>query len=312
MKRALLCFILPATILALSIAACKKDDNGEHNTVTPGNGYTTLDGALSPSAPISRTFSIVVPSGDTFMLTGGARIGIPVNAFETLTGGKVTGAAQVTFNEWPHKGDMVFGKVMPLTYGLPFNTGGQVYISVTQNGQPLRLKKGTFIRVWLPQFSQTITTPTGFEGRDQISSANLVNWLPVLDTNINVNTSIADTLLLRCDTLGYLSAGGDLPFGGTRSNFTVKLNSPVNLETSMGVVSYDTYRSVFPLTSAENGQINATNVPTLPMHIAVMGVKSGQFYGGIATVPAPASDSIYTVTLKPIAPATFKLQLDAL
>ena len=48
------------------------------------------------------------------------------------------------------------------------------------------------------------------------------------------------------------------------------------------------------------------------MHIAVMGINKGQFFGGIVAVPNPASDSIYTVKMAPMEPPTLKLRMNAL
>ncbi len=318
MKRALLHFLLPATLLTLALYSCKKGDEGEHNTVTPGAGYTTIDQALATAAPIAKTFSVVVPTGDTFYTVGGARVGIPRDGLETMTGVKVTGSVQVTFNDWQRKGDMVFGKVLPLNYGQPLISGGQVYLSITQNGQAVRVRKGYYINVWLPQFGAPtpFVDTIGYVGRDIIGASNIVNWLPVDTNTIKTDfTSITDTVMLRSDTLGYLAAG--VPLTGIynklgTSNFTVKVNAPVVLENTMAIASYDALRALYPLIAVESGKISAVNVPTRPMHIAVMGVKSGTFYAGVVAVAAPASDSVYTVTLKAMAPATFKLQLDAL
>src|SRR5690349_2584227 len=108
MKRSLL-LLVPALIMAL-IFSCKKEDGGDHNTVIPGVSYRSLDEAINSTAPKARTTSFGVASGDTIVAPGGTIFMIPPNAFETLTGGRVTGSVQITVQDWLLKGDMVFGR----------------------------------------------------------------------------------------------------------------------------------------------------------------------------------------------------------
>src|SRR5690606_21908583 len=132
-------------------------------------------------------------AGDTLFAAGGTRFIIPPNVFETLTGGKVTGSVQVTINDWLQKGDMVFGRVLPiyyykntpplpneLSFEKPLLSAGEAFIQVTQNGQVLRIKRDTlistrdtFISVAFPQYGATVPSGmTGWVGRTMIGSAN--------------------------------------------------------------------------------------------------------------------------------------------
>ena len=307
MKRSLL-LLIPALAMTF-IFSCKKDDDGQHNSVTNGS-FRSLDEALYASAPVSRSTSIIVPTGGRLTAPGGTVFIFPPNAFETLTGGKVTGSVEVTIQDWLQKGDMIYGKVLPLSYGKPLQSAGEAYVAVTQNGVPLHVRKGVHVMVLFPQFGGNTPIMTGWVGRTLPGGANTVNWLE--DTTALKTNILVDTISLSADTLHYIQAAVPLEFGSTYSTFTVPLNSPVALESSMAVALYDGIKAVFPLPAPRDGKINAVGVPSSAMHIAVMGIAGGKFYGGIVAVPSPKSDSIYPVTIMAVEPPTFKLQLNSL
>jgi len=76
MKRSLL--LLIPVLFALLIVSCKKDE-GEHNTVTPGSGFRSLDEAVNSTAPQPKNTSLSVSSGDTLFGPGGTKFIIPPN-----------------------------------------------------------------------------------------------------------------------------------------------------------------------------------------------------------------------------------------
>jgi hypothetical protein len=309
MKRSFL-LLIPA-LFALLIVSCKKGEEGPHNTVTPGSGFRSLDEAINSTAPKAKSTSLSVSGADTLFGPGGTKFIIPANVFETLTGGKVTGSVNITVNDWLHKGDMVFGRVLPNNFERLLQSGGEAFIQITQNGQILRIRKDTFVTVMFPQFGSGVTGMTGWVGRSMIGSANTVNWIPAVP-GLLTPTDIADTVSVRADTLHYIQAA--LPYAPPESgNYTVRLTSSVVMEQSMAVALVDGVKTIFPLPSAQNGQVNVINGPTkVPLHIAVMGINKGQFFGGIVAVDDPRSDSTYSVTLKAMEPPTLRLQLNAL
>lgn len=300
--------LVPALLLAL-FSSCKKDD-GSHNTVVPGSGFRTLDEAMASTAPKEKSTSFGVASGDTLFGPGGTKFIVPPNVFETLTGQKVTGSVKITMNDWLMRGDMVFGKVLPLNYGKVIQSGGEAFIQVTQNGQILRIRKDTFLTVMFPQFGIGTAGMQPWTGRDMISSANRVNWLPAAPGQL-LPTDIADTISVRADTLHYIAVGNLVPTGSV-ANFRISVNSPKVLEQSMAIALYKGSRSMFPLPSVENGQVNAVQVPQAPMNIAVFGINQGQFFGGIVDVDNPSSDSTYVVKLKATEPPTLRLEMNLL
>lgn len=308
MKSSLL-LIVPALLVTL-FSSCKKDD-GTHNTTTPGS-YRSLDEAMLSTAPKPKETSVIVSSGDTLFGYGGTKFIIPPNVFETLEGVKVTGSVKVLLQDWTLKGDMIFGRVLPMNYASVLQSGGEALIQVTQEGRVLKIRKDTFITVMFPQ-QMGLSNPagtTGWTGRTMAGSANTVNWLPA-SSALLFPTDIPDSISVRCDTLHYVQAAIPMNTGGF-ANFTVRVNGPVGLEQSLAYAMYDNVKAAFPLPSVTNGVISAVQVPKAPIHIAVMGINKGQFFGGILAVPDPRSDSTYTVDVKAMEPPTLRLQMNIL
>lgn len=307
--KAYLLLLLP--VLALSVFSCKRDD-GDGNSVTPGTGYRTLEDALVAGSPKMRSTGLIVASGDTLYGGSGSRIMIPPNAFETLTGGRVTGSVNISYQDWILKGDMVYGHVLPLSYGRPLMTVGQAYLYVTQNGQALRVNKDTEIVFQFPQYGAVPGTGMqGWTGRSVISATSIVNWLALGKDGKLRPSIVADSVNLIADTLGYVAAG-DFFNAAPEVNFNVNVSSTAPLETSLAVALYDNVRAVYPLPFVSNGRIIASGIPGGAMHIAVMGINKGVFYAGMVPVASAASDSTYIVNVKPTDPAAFRLSMNAL
>lgn len=305
MKRSLL-LIVPFVVAAFA-SSCNKE-GGALNTVTPG-GYSSLDDIFAATALPPVTQSIKVSSGGEIISSGGARVLFPANAFQTYSGTIVTGSVDVTVQDWIKKGDMVFGRVLPVSNNEALSTSGQAYIEVTQKGVPVRLRKGFRVAVKFPQFNLLSNNDSLYLGRKVAGSVNTVNWYSK-DTG-GGSFPLGDTVVLTSDSLRYIASSHFL-LPSENKNFSLRVNAPVVLEQTLAVALIDGVRSVYPVASAINNNIYAQHMPNMPMHVAVMGINKGVFYAGIADVPAPQNDSTWQVTLKQVAPQAFRLQLNSL
>ena len=313
MKRSLLLFI-PA-IIALLVFSCKKD-NTNLNTVTPPL-YASLDDVFARTAPLATTQSIVVSTGGEVISKGGTHIIFPRDAFQSFSGTIITGSVDVKVYDWVKKGDMIFGKVLPVSNNEALNTSGQAYIEVTQNGIPVRLRKGVYARVAFPTYKPNHQANSGdnvYLGQKITGSVNTVNWWGT-DPVATVDYSTTDTTAVLTDSFRYIAASHTLPSSGY-SNFTVRISAPVQLEQTLAVaILTDTsygIKSVYPVASAINNSISAQHIPTQMQYFVVMGINKGVFYGGTKLILQPATDSIYQVTVQQVDPQAFRLDLNAL
>lgn len=312
MKRSLL-LLFPA-IAALLLFSCKKD-SGTLTTVTTG-GYASLDDIFTKTAPTATTQSIVVSSGGSVSSKGGTRFVFPRDAFQSASGAIITGSVDVKVYDWVQRGDMVFGRVLPVANNEPLYSSGEAYIEVTQNGIPVRLRRGYTIEVHFPQFGVVSGSDNAYVGQKVAGSSNTVNWYGT-DPGGSV-FNFGDTVALVTDSFHYIAASHPLP-PPVYNNFTLTLNTPVTLEQSMTVVLLDNLKSVYPASSAINNKVSLQHIPGGPAHVAVMGVNKGTFYAGIASLqgwpggtPGPGTDSTYQIDIKQVDPQAFRLQLNAL
>ncbi len=306
MKRSLL-FLLPALALLFTYS-CKRSNDGL-NTVTPG-GYPTLDEIFARTSVPATTLSFKVSSGADFFSKGGTHIYIPRDAFQTYTGAIVTGSVDVKVVDWVQKGDMVFSKVLPLSNNQPLATSGQIYLEITQNGRPVRLRKDYYAIIIFPQYGLMGSNDELYLGREVIGAANTVNWYGT-DTAGRFLYTIPDSVAMRTDSLNYIAASHLMPNSGDYS-FKVRVNAEVNMDQTMAVALYDNMKAAFPVASAINNVIHAEHVPGGSLHLAVMGVNRGIFYGGIVPIASPATDSVYDVKLDAVDPQDFRARLNAL
>jgi hypothetical protein len=305
MKRSLL-LIVPFIAIAL-LFSCKKEE-GSHNTVTPG-GYESLDDIFARTTHTATTQSVIVSTGGEVISKGGTHVFFPPNAFQSYNGTVITGSVDVKVNDWVRKGDMVFGKVLPVSNNQALTTSGQAYVEVTQKGVPVRLRKGYRMILKFPTFTITSTGDSVYLGKTVAGSVNTVNWYR--NDTIGVSNIVGDTTYLTSDSLRYIASSHYLN-PSTNANFTIRLDAPIALEQTVAVALINGVRSVYPVSSAISNSIYAQHIPAMPLHVAVMGVTKGVFYGGIVPINNPMTDSTWTVTIKQVDPQAFRLQMNAL
>jgi hypothetical protein len=311
MKRSSL-LLLPLAAL-LMLFSCKRESSSLTN-VTPG-GYATLDEIFAKTALPVTTQSIAVASGGSIWGKGGAIIYFPRDAFQFYNGALVTGSVDIKFYDWLKKGDMVFSKVLPVSNNEPLFTSGQFYVEATQNGVPVRLRRGANYKALLivPQYGLEASAGDQlYIGQKVAGSINTVNWYGT-DTAGLVGIYKPDTVGMFTDSLNYFAASHPIPNAGY-NNFSVKVNLPpgIELEQSLAVALMDGLKTVYPVSSAVKNVISAQHIPAGPIHLAVMGVNKGNFYAGYKAIFTPGTDSTYEVDVKAVPAQDFRLQLNAL
>jgi hypothetical protein len=315
MKRSLL-LLLPA-IVALFMYSCKRGDDNSLTAVTPGS-YASLDDIFERTKNLSITQSIKVASGGEIITKSGTHVIFQKDCFQSFSGAIVTGSVDVKVTDWLKKGDMAFGRVLPVSNNEALVTSGQVLIEATQNGVPIRLRKGYYAFVLFPQYGASIVDGTDslYLGRKVAGSVNTVNWYTIDTAGRTFQLGSTDTLVLATDSLRHIAASHFLPVSDY-ANFTVKVNTPIELEQTLVVALMDGVRSVYPVASAVNNTISAQHIPVQALHLAVMGVNKGVFYAGILPIPGstssstvPMTDSVYTVDIKQWDPQNFRLEMN--
>lgn len=305
-------FFLAGAFLLL-LAACKKDDDTSKNYVVSGP-YGNMDDAYASAVQKPTTASVSVSSGGSVRSISGTRFIIPANAFIDASGNPVTGSVDVVVNDWLHRGDMVFSKMLPTTATEPLESGGQAMIKVTQGGKDVFLKPGMQVQMNLPQFGKAVAGMQFFAGDPTpAGAANNVTWRGV-DTTRRAWAIYngADTISLFSDSVGYANADRFLTnpnYQDYHVKFTMADGSSAG--TVYGYTFFDGQKTIWPLFSPVSGTFHEEHVPDIPVHMIIVTLQNGYFYAGTLAA-TPKTGQTYTVTLQKTDPNAFRAQMNAL
>lgn len=309
--------LLGIAILALSITACKKDDDTDPVQSTPPvtnptdptdpGGSSALSALFeSNRASMTQSFSIDATSFQTITASGGTRIQIPGNAFEDQNGNTVQGMVDLEVLEVLTKADMILTN-MPTTSGEQLLiSGGELQIEAFQNGEELNLAPNMALNISVP-IEQEDPNMALFIGEED-DDGNFVDWI---EDNTPV-IIIADT-----DTIGFTDPKYNFNFGETGLgwvNCDYFYNSPDPL-TTIGVVvptnNDPTNTSVFLHATNLNsligitGWVSSTNAFQSYQNSIPVGLQgtlitiseiNGQFYSSFDPITV-VNNQIITVSL---------------
>lgn len=243
--------------------------------------------------------------GGTIVGNSGTVYTFPANAFQTATGGTVTGTISLSLTEYIEKGDMIFSRVLPYSNGDPLISGGELSVQATQSGSKLFIRPGFTFTAAIPQRGVISNNMLEFYGETMNNSTNPVNWTTGL--GLGTASTFGDTVTINSDSAGYISAGKFF----TSPNYqaiTLSVNG-VTFDDSDHVQAYavyDNYRAVYPLASRYHQKFTDTHVASFPLHFVVYTVYHGDFYAGISTNSVtPLNGGGYSVTLTKQNPITF-------
>jgi hypothetical protein len=173
-------FILLAALLLLLVAC----DKYVAFNPSPLPASQQLQEALAPqTAPMVDTLQTEAEKADTLECgDGGVLLILPGNNLEKCPDGKTCGPCQgsvdVVVKSFFTKRDiLLFGKPTT-TPGDLLETGGQVYLRLTQNGQPLRFRPGTYYTLKIPTKRTRANQVRMQHFADTQASTPTANWSP--------------------------------------------------------------------------------------------------------------------------------------
>lgn len=313
--------LLPAILVSIfAIASCTKTGRVEP-TPTPVDStlyYTYSMSSIYNSLKVVPKSVIMNPAlGGTFVGNSGTIYTFPANAFQTISGGAVTGNITLELSEYVKRGDMIFSRVLPVSDGNALVSAGEILVTASQAGAKLMLRPSFTFTAQVPQLGAISTGMQFFYGRTTTPNnlINLVNWKPTDFTTGAVGTSIydGDTIEIHSDSVGYSSAGRFLT-SPNYQNFSLTIDGP-QFDDSDHVQAYalfDNNRVAYPLTARYHQKITENHVPNVPLHFVVYAIYRGDFYGGISTGITPLNGWAYTMTIAKVNPITFLAQVNAL
>ncbi len=310
--------LLPAILVSLfAIASCTKTARVEP-TPTPIDStiyYTySMSSIYNSLKVVPKTVVMNPATGGTFVGNSGTIYTFPANAFQTASGGAVTGNINIDLAEYLKRGDMIFSRVLPVSDGNALVSAGELQITAYQGGTKLIMKPGYTFTAVVPQLGAISTGMQFFYGQTVNTSVNPVNWHPSATWGgAGTTTYLGDTISIQSDSIGLVSAGRFLSSPNYQT-FSLTIDGP-QFDDSDHVQAYalfDNNRVAYPMTARYHQKISETHVPNVPLHFVVWGIYHGDFYGGISSGVTPQNGWAYTMSIVKVNPITFLAQVNAL
>jgi hypothetical protein len=272
----------------------------------------------------AENFSFMAESGKTYITAKGSKLTIPANAFRKSNGALVTGLVDFKIIEVFSPKDMIFSGIMPISYGLVLNSGGEFYMEARSNGEKVRMADGKFVNLVIP--AQAIDANMQLFMAQGDAEADSVNWEAqdtfAQDTNGgnrgnfggSFTFSSADkTYNIEMDSLGWGNIDA-FNWNIIYFNCTFDLTgvSGLNSSNTSAFAVFKDQNSVWPMGvggwgDITNNKITETHLGSVPMNIVVISVVDEQLYYGLLDI-TPVDGVNYSIAMS----KTTKADLDTL
>jgi hypothetical protein len=291
--------LLAATMVA---AACKKEEPQDPTQPTP-----TPTGETPSAQELKNYFSdnendaiqfFTADSESPISITGnkGTQFDIQANAFETQSGGAVTGSVDIELIEIFDKADMI--RLNKPTMGRKFNgdlepliSGGEFKITVSQNGNELNLKSGYMYNVIVPAPNGVNPNMTAFNG----STANdTLIWNPADSGFVSGQGNQYNCYF---DQLSWINCDYFMNDPNPQTAVQVEIPQGFDNTTCALFISFDGLNSLTSFYNYANSVYTSAPNYTLPIGTNVHFVAASFINGNphVAIVPATIQNNHYEI-----------------
>ena len=302
--------ILASAILtSLLWTACTPNDK-----IDTSKDATTFNNHLAANISKPSTAVLSDATGGTVIGPNGSYIKIKPNCFIDAQGNDVTGNVTITYLDACKAGDMIYNKLLPISGTENLLSGGEYFVSATQNGNPLFLKPFMNTDAIFFGNNKTITNMQFFDGTAVANNPNtVVNWTNRIDSNTMVLVFNGDSIDISGDSLGYCNADRFISNPNYASNnFTIN-GATVSKGSFYAMCVYKDYNGYWPLYINDAGVVSGEHIPTnFPVHFVVFGIYNNQFYRGELKNITAVDGMNYTINLTEADPSTNKAWLNNL
>jgi hypothetical protein len=235
MKTKNILIAVTVTVVQVLILSCHK--NG--STSTSGGGQ--LAGFFQQTQVPSQSFTITGGQFNNITGSKGTQLYIYAGSLLHQNGSAVTGSVQVQLQEIYSHGDMILSNATTTSDSFLLQSGGEIYLTATQNGETLRISHNNPIGVNMPITGSGLSGMQRFTGtviaNNNIAAGSQINWVivpadtaaapAVNDTGAGYSYSfVVDSFgWSNCDRFYNLPGGTDpmiqLPTGYDNTNTTV-------------------------------------------------------------------------------------------
>ncbi|HKR03582.1 MAG TPA: hypothetical protein VJY62_03025 [Bacteroidia bacterium] len=307
-------------VILFASEACKKETAEIVPPPAPGgnqDNYSSMKDFYAKNSVPVQTYTIDAAAGGSFTSPKGTHVTIPANAFTTMAGGIVSGNVTVQFKDIYKKSDMLLSDIATVTSTSPLVSGGEFFLEVKSETQPLIVAPGKNLTVEMPAANPNTAMQAFIGVADTViggTENKPVTWIP------------SPQISLLATATGYLWSGNWLGWGNSDNSFTfqglpqIKLtchptDDPTIYQTDVFMV-FKSINTCIHVYRNYNGQINDFSYlysPTgLQCTIVAVGIKNGKLYSSFIPITISSSAQTVNFTLSKTTTDDFKAKLNAL
>jgi len=307
-----------ALLIGVVIFACKKDQV-EPNPGAPNPTTDLIADLFANTGEPLQCFTMDASTGTTIVCSKGTRLYFPANSFIDGSGNVVNGQVDIEIKEIFSKGDMILSNKFPIgEYGL-LESGGQLYITVEQNGTKLQFGNGNYAMVDV-QITDTIQWMGLFNGNTgDPNAANLIwtadpdsinGWVSVCQDS----SSLSSTYCFNLDTLDWINLDVYMN-DASQTSASVVVPSGYDDENTRVFVVFNNENTAASLYSYSNGAFNTGAYYSLGIGRSVtfvsIAVIDGAYYSAFSSTTI-VDNHEETLQLSATTKAEFEAAVNAL
>lgn len=277
--------ILLLTSIAFLTSCKKKTDSNDPTAPNIPDG-SVMQFFENELANEMQTFTIDPSIHNVLNGKKGTVLSIPPNSFKDASNNLVTGNVEIKLAELLDARDALLSNKPTVSNGNLLSSGGQIFVSATQNGQQLSRVSNSQPTAYLPTSSPDASM-SRFVGNQQDGGA--INWLPANTAGLSnqvtiVQDSIEDYYWMDVldSTYNWINCDRFMNASGT----TVRISLPSGYATENALV-FAYIKSENSLSGAyysyQTGEFQAPLPLGQQVTIVALGNKSGQYYSTFHT-----------------------------
>jgi hypothetical protein len=195
MKKISLYVLLFSIGIFIGINACSK----RPEEVNPSDN--SLNTYFANQKKKTQKFTINANENNVIYGSKGTKVSLGGGTLRTMTGQKVTGNVTLELKEVTELSEMIVNNAPTVSNGQILTSGGEVYVTASQNGAQLKLDDNASFFVSIAAPRGTTDSMNVFTGRD---SSGTIVWTPTQADTVNSRVIIpADSTQNRWDTSAY-------------------------------------------------------------------------------------------------------------
>ncbi len=309
-------YLLPLLLAGFALVnSCEEEPIPTHNYT-----FNDLDQAFDEIAPQEQTFTLDATTGGTITAELGTQLIFGPHVLQNASGDIIEGSVVVRIIEILDVEDMISSGILPIDLnGHLLNSGGELYVNITQGGQTLSIAPGSYYTIKMPSNGNDAEMDW-YIGTGDVESG-MWDYTPAIIDSFGAPTlddpyydELMDVYTIITDVLGWMNCDALAEFGIV--DMHLHLTGLTDIEEMHTGVYYlpdllMTCSTLWGIWSEPDNMLSEVPIYDSPGYILITTLNLGEFYYGLVPVD-PEEGLTLEVPLTAATMEDFEAALDAL